>query len=180
MMYKHVGKIFKRSCFCKGFTLIELLVVVLIIGILAAVALPQYKKAVEKSRLAEGIMLIKTLNEQMDMYIMENGYPTSQVRFLGDNALDVLPVTIRTSRRDHNIYHGGIVQTNYFRYNAYCSVNFCDVIADRMNPDGTDIYRLMTRKYANIKLQICTPKNNSIIGITICNFLHEKGWSIGS
>ena len=57
----------------KAFTLIELLVVVLIIGILAAIALPQYQVAVEKSRAARILPLLRSLNDARTSYYLANG-----------------------------------------------------------------------------------------------------------
>ena len=89
----------------KAFTLIELLVVVLIIGILAAVALPQYTKAVEKSRMTEGISLTSALGKAEERYFLANNTYTADF-----DALDLSVTGTITS------YSGDVpgVQTKYF------------------------------------------------------------------
>ena len=66
----------------QAFTLIELLVVVLIIGILAAVAVPQYRKVVYKARTVEAVNMLKAISDAQEVYWLANGKYTNNIHDL--------------------------------------------------------------------------------------------------
>ena len=89
----------------RAFTLIELLVVVLIIGILAAVALPQYQKAVKKTKLVRAIPALKTISYAKQRYYLANGNYTDDL-----DSLDVnLPYTQKTNGSYEGTALGGVL-----------------------------------------------------------------------
>ncbi|HHF3063954.1 TPA: type IV pilin protein [Vibrio diabolicus] len=61
----------------KGFTLIELMIVVAVIGVLAAIAIPQYQNYVKKSEAAAGLATLRSLTTNIDTFIADTGsFPT--------------------------------------------------------------------------------------------------------
>jgi len=91
-----------------GFTLIEMLVVVLIIGILAAVALPQYEKAVEKSRMTEGVQMVRAIADANRVFFLAND------RYAEENEIGLLDIEVPGKKAA--VWSNNRLQTAHFIY----------------------------------------------------------------
>ncbi len=161
----------------KGFTLIELLVVVLIIGILAAVALPQYQLAVAKSRTVTMLPIMKAITEAQERYFLENGNYAETL-----NELDIdIPATCTTLDEEGNEYDIRICNSYFLllyepskSINAsYCPHHNTSLSSCTDERDFIINFKLLhhATKPERGGERICTARKGSTFGKAICSSL---------
>ncbi len=130
----------------KGFTLTELLVVVIILSVLTAVSVPSYKRAVERTKAAQGITTLQSIAKAQVSYNARRGTYTSNMYALPIDLMD----------KDGKAVEGDTFSDRYFDYTVYGNL-LSQSLAKR---EGSWNYELAI-DYDTGKLY-CTPEDNEI------------------
>ena len=142
----------------RGFTLIELLVVVLIIGILAAAALPSYRVAVGTSRVATMYALVRAVDQAQQHFYMQTGHYASN--------LDSLVISMPAGFTRNNA-------TTISNKTMTCYL--LSHLAPRMSFRCNDTVRnLSLEKYYQDNFFECWAKKDDEVGKKICSNISGK------
>jgi len=159
----------------QAFTLIELLVVVLIIGILAAVALPQYQKAVEKSRMAEAVIILRAIANANQAYYLANG------RYARAGEMEALDIEIPGSVDKSWNQSQKRIKTKDFIYSPGgdgLGATTYIALAQRVpakNSAGIEVYAMYIQNTMPDKIRCSISANATAIQRKLCTEIEAKG-----
>ena len=150
----------------KGFTLIELLVVVLIIGILAAIAVPYYQESVEKSIMQEAIVNLKTIAQANDVFFLQNG------RYA--NADEISKLDISIPGKEMTGSYLGRIETENFVFSPQGSSHEPQKALAQRKPI-TKVYYIFIDSRNNLVCTVYSQRRATVAQIKLCNQINTDG-----
>ncbi len=98
----------------RGFTLMELLVVVMVISVLTAIAMPQYRRSLDRAKAAEAMQMLPALFEARERWMTEHGCKWTSLGYScpGGDTLTMGKLDIESK----GTYNGTSLQTDNFTY----------------------------------------------------------------